>query len=215
MTTCQNCRTPIESDRFCERCGAQNALPAGPDVIPSQLDGLFRLMQKVRDTGNPPDGADAEDARGFVRTLMGAIRGSEHDYVGAMAVKFLGGAIPEDRHPMTGVITRLTAGEPVSPEEMGQAMEAFAALRETLPVEQQFDRPLAALAGAGRRLAGLRIALTPMIDHLTDPAQRAFVRTQLAGLDRRIAAVAIESEMIRRGQEARLAGVGAAPDPEG
>ncbi len=201
---CRNCQSHLGSDRFCERCGAQEMFPAGGDVDAGRLKGLYRTLQEVRSTGpTPPEGP--EDEQRFVRMMMGAIRGSERDFVAAMGIKFLGSAIPEDRHPMSGVIRRLTAGETVAPEEMEAAMGRFAAVRATLPAEQQFAQPLVELDEIRRRLTGLRIALNPVVQQLPEPSQREFVRIQQLGLDRRIAAVSVEAEMIHRGQEASAA----------
>lgn len=203
---CRNCQSHLGSDRFCERCGAQEMFPAGGDIDTGRLRGLYRTLQEVRSTGpTPPEGP--EDEQRFIRMMMGAIRGSEQDFVAAMGIKFLGSAIPEDRHPMSGVIRRLTAGETVPPEEMEAAMSRFAALRATLPAERQFTQPLADLDEIRRRLTGLRIALNPVVQQLREPSQREFVRTQQLGLDRRIAAVSVEAEMIRRGLEASEAGM--------
>lgn len=202
---CRNCQSHLGSDRFCERCGAQEMFPASGDVDAGRLKGLYRSLQEVRSQGAPPpDGLD--DDQRFVRMLLGAIRGSEQDYVAAMGIKFLGAAIPEDRHPMTDAIRRLTAGEQVEPAELETAMERFAAVRATLPIQQQFTQPLAELDEIRRRLVGLRIALTPMTPRLGEPAQREFIRVQQLGIDRRIAAVSVESEMIQRGLEAGAAG---------
>ncbi len=203
---CRNCQSQLGSDRFCERCGAQEMFPAGGDIDAGRLKGLYRTLQDVRSVGPTPK-ADEQDEERYVRMLMGAIRGSEQDFVAAMGVKFLGAAIPEEQHPMTNVIRRLTAGEPVDPAELEAAMSRFAAVRATLPPEQQFTRPLAELNEAHRRLTGLRIALSPMVQHLAEPSQREFVRVQQLGIDRRIAAVSVESEMILRGQEASQAEV--------
>lgn len=198
---CRNCQSHLGSDRFCERCGAQEMFPAGGDIDASRLKGLYRLLQEVR-SGGATANEDEQDEERYVRMLLGAIRGSEQDFVAAMGIKFLGAAIPEERHPMTDVIRRLTAGEAVDPAELEAAMGRFAAVRATLPPEQQFTQPLAELNETYRRLTGLRIALSPLVQHLGEPSQREFVRVQQLGIDRRIAAVSVESEMILRGQEA-------------
>lgn len=202
---CRNCQSHLGSDRFCERCGAQEMFPATGDIDAGRLRGLYRSLQEVRSNGvAPPEGQD--DEQRFVRMLMGAIRGSEQDFVGAMGIKFLGAAIPEDRHPMSDVIRRLTAGEQVGPDELEAAMGRFAAVRSTLSIEQQFTQPLAELDEIRRRLTGLRIALKPMVQHLEEPTQLEFIRVQQLGIDRRIAAVSVEAEMIQRGREAGTVG---------
>lgn len=205
---CRNCQSHLGSDRFCERCGAQETFPAMGDVDAGRLKGLYRALQDVRDNGTAPTEGEADEQRS-VRILLGAIRGSEQDFVAAMGIKFLGAAIPEDRHPMTDAIRRLTEGEHVEPAELEAAMARFAEVRAALPAEQQFIRPLAELDEIRRRLVGLRIALTPMGQRLGEPAQREFIRVQQLGIDRRIAAVSVESEMIQRGQEASDVGTGA------
>ena len=202
---CRNCQSQLGSDRFCERCGAQEMFPAGGDIDAGRLKGLYRTLQDVREHGAASPEGEADEQR-YVRMLMGAIRGSEQDYVGAMGIKFLGAAIPEDRHPMAGVIGRLTAGEEVEPGELEAAMSRFAEVRAALSPDEQFSQPLAQLDEIRRRLTGLRIALNPMVQQLREPSQREFVRTQQAGLDRRIAAVSVEREMIQRGQDANAAG---------
>ncbi|HEV2528770.1 MAG TPA: hypothetical protein VGT61_10015 [Thermomicrobiales bacterium] len=201
---CRNCQAPLGPDRFCERCGAQGALPATEGVDPDRIGALYELLQEVRQTGPeaaaPETAADESDR--YVRMLMSAIAGSEQDYVAAGSVKFLGAAIPEDRHPMRAIFDRLDAGAPIESAEMEAAMSRFAEIRAGLTVEQRHDRPLAELDETLRRLTGLRIALTPMLGYIREPAQHAFVQVQQIGIERRIAGVAVEMEMMRRSNEA-------------
>ncbi len=202
---CRNCHAPLAADRFCERCGAQSALPAPDGVDPDRLGALYDLLQEVRQAGPEgpaPDAAPEDEGEQYVRMMMTAIHGSEQDYVAAGGIKFLGAAIPEDRHPMRSIIDRLSAGEGIEADEMEAAMARFAEVRAGLTVAERHDRPLAALDETLRRLTGLRIALTPVTEYLREPAQLAFVQVQQLGIERRIAGVAVEMEMMRRSQEA-------------
>ena len=204
---CRNCQAPLGPDRFCERCGAQSSLPATEGVDPDRLGSLYDLLQEVRRTGpqaaSPETATDESDH--YVRMLMTAILGSEQDYVAAGSVKFLGKVIPEDRHPMRTIFDRLSAGQRVESEEMEAAMARFAEVRAGLTIEQRHEQPQAELDATLRRLTGLRIALTPMLDYVREPTQLAFVRVQQLGVERRIAGVAVEMEMMRRSNEAEAA----------